>query len=380
MTSKLISLFLILFILVGCQTTPEEAPKTTTINHLEKETLTSDLITWYGRHHIKQDKAYFYYPGTGFKVSFIGNIVTIKLSLDQKHSNIYFSLAKDNEPLLDGATIVLSESEQTIDITFDTFGEHTIELVKRSEGQDGNTSLISLTTDGKFIANETTSAPHFLLIGASGLSGNGALGLPKAPRTTKNSSCLHSFGYLTAKQFNGDFEFVSNSGWGLAFGYNDKTGINNIQKAYNHMGINAHEEIVDSLYTASIKPDIIIVNIGGNDYSAVINNLSGFEREKKIAEFKRAVAEFIVQLREDAPEAHIFWTMTDGSQNGRAAESVINLLSEKDKPFVHLVVINSVGQDGPEGANNHASYETHQSSAAILVEAIKQYTDLEPTE
>lgn len=197
------------------------------------------------------------------------------------------------------------------------------------------------------------------------------------PRTTENSSSLHSFGYLTASHFNATYEFVSNSGWGLAFGFNDITGKHNIFKAYDSIGISANQEVLDISYNHIKVPDVVIVNIGGNDYSAVINKLSGFDKEDKINEFKDKVSTFILKLRQDAPRAHIFWTMTEGSFNGTAASQVINLLDKEDLKYVHVVIIKKVGEDGdPIGANNHSSYITHMKSSENLIEAINMYTDL----
>jgi len=183
---------------------------------------------------------------------------------------------------------------------------------------------------------------------------------------------LHAFGYLTAAHFNGSYEFVANSGWGLAFGYNDRTGEDNIAKAYDYIGIDSDQQIIDIPYDHFKQPDFIIINIGGNDYTAVINRLTGLEKSEKIQEFKTAVANFIFKLRTDAPTAHILWTMTEGSLNGTAANEVISQLGENDKSFIHMVIIKQVGDDGDlAGADNHASYITHQKSAQLLINFIE---------
>ncbi len=365
--------------LTGCETELGTVTPTDTdekISYLEKEDLKSDYISWYGRHQTLVDQEYFYYTATGFKASFTGRIIDVTLSLTDKHNNIYFSVTKDDESLLDEQVLVLSDETQTFRVTFDTYEDHVIQVVKRSEPEDGITSLVSLETNGEFNKIvEQEEAPHFLIIGGSGISGHGALGSAGQARTTENSSSLHSFGYLTASSFDGSYEFVSNSGWGLAFGYNDRTGTTNITTAYESIGIDPNQDVIDVQYDHSVIPDIIIVNIGGNDYTSVINRLSGFEKEEKIAEFKAKVGEFILTLREDAPNAHIFWTMTSGSLNGTAALSVFGLLDPEDQPYIHMVVIKATGEDGdPVGANGHSSYITHQKSAAILVEAIELYT------
>ncbi|HBG32915.1 MAG TPA: hypothetical protein DDW82_04235 [Acholeplasmataceae bacterium] len=374
MTKLWILLLSLGFFLSGCSAQPvTEVPTEESIKVLEKSELNSSYIEWYGRHAYQNEREYFYHTATGFRLEFYGRVIDIELRLEDKNHDIYYSYAKDGEDLLTSGIYVQSEFESTLRIEFDTYDHHVVELVKRSEPEDGLTSLHRISTNG-YLKEVTIpeDQPHFLLIGASGISGHGALGSPGQPRTTENSSSLHSFGYLTAAHFEGSYEFVSNSGWGLAFGYNDVSGEDNIVKAYDYIGIDPDQQIIDITYDHAKQPDFIIINIGGNDYTSVINKLSGFAKTEKILEFKAAVADFIFKLREDAPEAHILWTMTEGSQNGTAANEVINQLSALDKAFVHMVIIKQVGDDGDlAGANNHASFITHQKSAQLLIDVIE---------
>ena len=374
MTKLWILLLSLGFFLSGCSAQPvTEVPTEESIKVLEKSELNSSYIEWYGRHAYQNEREYFYHTATGFRLEFYGRVIDIELRLEDKNHDIYYSYAKDGEDLLTSGIYVQSEFESTLRIEFDTYDHHVVELVKRSEPEDGLTSLHRISTNG-YLKEVTIpeDQPHFLLIGASGISGHGALGSPGQPRTTENSSSLHSFGYLTAAHFEGSYEFVSNSGWGLAFGYNDVSGEDNIVKAYDYIGIDPNQQIIDITYDHAKQPDFIIINIGGNDYTAVINKLSGFAKTEKILEFKAAVADFIFKLREDAPEAHILWTMTEGSQNGTAANEVINQLSALDKAFVHMVIIKQVGDDGDlAGANNHASFITHQKSTQLLIDVIE---------
>jgi hypothetical protein len=369
----MVCMLMLSFVLMGCSIVEtENTPEMTKISTIETSDLTGQLIDWYGRIAYLNQKTYFFHTATGFKVAFYGRVVDFELSLEMKRNDIYYSVGKDGEDLLDAEVFVQRLSTEVLRVEFEDFGHHVVEVVKRSEPEDGVTSLVKVTTNGYFVENEDEDQPHFLMIGASGISGHGALGNPGQPRTTENSSSLHAFGYLTARAFDGSFEFVANSGWGLAFGYNDLTGTDNIARAYEYIGIDQNQNIIEIPYDHGKVPDYIIINIGGNDYTAVINKLSGFAKTEKILEFKKAVADFIMKLRMDAPDAHIFWTMTEGSMNGTAASEVIQQLGELDRNFVHVVVIKQVASDGDlAGANNHASFITHQKSAQIVIELIE---------
>ncbi|MCF7932605.1 MAG: hypothetical protein K9K93_05510 [Acholeplasmataceae bacterium] len=375
---RVLIIFFLVALLFGCGKDPDDViDDPEDIKELMGADLIGDHIEWYGRHHLNQDRVTFYHTATGFKVRFFGRVIDMDLALETYKRDVWFSVSKDEEDLLESETFVLDQTSKTLRITFDTYDDHVVQVIKRSEPEDGVTSLVIVSTNGYLKpSTDDSTAPHFLIIGASGISGHGALGVEGQPRTTANSSSLHAFGYLSAKAFDGTFEFVANSGWGLAFGFNDPTGEQNIFKAYDSVGIDADERIVDAPFTNRVTPDLVIVNIGGNDYSAVINKLQGFEKNDAILTFKQTVADFILKIREDAPQAHIIWTMTEGSLNGTAAMAVIATLDETDQAFVHVVNILKVGEDGdPEGANHHAHYVTHQKSANRIIDLIHTFWD-----
>lgn len=341
--------------------------------HLEKEALVSEYIEWYGRHESRNESEYFYHTATGFKISFFGRALDVNISLENRKNDIVYSVAKDGEDLLN-APIFVQNATTSLQITFETFGQHTVEIVKRSEPEDGVTSLKSVTTNGYFTPVVKKDKSHFLLVGASGISGHGALGKPGEARTTLNSSSLHSFGYLSAHHFDASFEFVANSGWGIKYGFNDLSGVTNLYEAYDKVGIDANEKIVTTPYLHEKKADYIIVNAGGNDYSAVINKASGFDKEEKVRAFKSQVANMLLKFRADHPAAHIMWTMTAGSLNGTAASQVIAQFDVSDQQYMHIVIIEDVASNGDlAGANNHASYITHQRSAANIINEINKY-------
>lgn len=372
-----IAITLMAILLSGCEPNNGIKPVDEKVSSIARDDLNGPYISYYGRHTFMDERMYFYHTATGFHMTFYGRVVEITLQLEQKVEDIYYSVGKNGEDLLESDVFIQKNNVETLIITFDTYDTHTVDLIKRSEPEDGITSLVSVSTNGHLLVSEQSEAMHFLMIGASGISGHGALGLRGMPRTTENSSSLHSFGYLTAKVFDGTFEFVSSSGWGLAFGYNDRTGQSNMAKAYDFVGITPNRAIVLKEHNKMPVPDVIIVNLGGNDFTSVINRLTGFDRSNKILEFKQAVIDFVLKLRKDAPNAHIIWTMTSGSLNGNAAKEAISTLDLVDQAFIHVVIINQVGELGdPEGANNHASYVTHQKSAQTLIDYIKQIKDI----
>ena len=114
-----------------------------------------------------------------------------------------------------------------------------------------------------------------MFVCASGGSGYGSLVcVPQdtIKRSTANSSSLHSFNYLTARQFGADVQYVAQAGWGVHF-----PTTKSIWQAFDHVGILGYSPT--SGYKNSVQgakttgkwdhsqwvPDVIIFNIGGND-------------------------------------------------------------------------------------------------------------------
>jgi hypothetical protein len=363
-----------LVVLHACKTSPDDpVPDTTPVRNLAGADLSGSYVLWEGRHHVREDDVAFYHTASGFTVSIDGRVLDITLGVDSYKRDIWFSVVKDGEDVWEADTFVLDGETKTFRVEFETYGIHHVKVIKRSEPEDGVTALETLSTNGTFLeVQEDRERPHVLIAGASGISGHGALGSQGQPRTTANSSSLHAFGYLAASHIGATVEFVANSGWGLLYGFNDTSGQTNISEAYGYVGIDADEKVVTVPWETEDTYDLVIANIGGNDFSSHINRLSGFARTDALLAFKDGVTSFILKLRHDAPDAHIIWTMTEGSLNGQAAREAVMTLDASDQAYVHFVTIFAVGEEGdPEGANNHAGLLTHQKSAQRITDVLE---------
>jgi hypothetical protein len=338
-----------------------------------------DLIRWLGRTHFvsNEDKQYFYHTGTGFSIRFYGTSLTIEIhatNTDSSSKRPYFIVSLDDEIAPEGKVVYLTEATTSLTLVEGLeVGEHVITFLKRSEPIDSTTAISSIETDGYFLSPPPASLINVLILGGSGISGHGNLGIPNTARTTANSDSTQAFGYLTARALQAEFQFVAASGWGLKWGHNpsNRNGTVNIRTAFNTIGIQTNEELVDIPFdTQSFIPTYIIVNLGGNDFDAHIANLEGAAIGLAKAEFRAAVAEFVTTLHALYPQAIILWTHT-GSQNGVEADAAIGDVDPRHT-YVHVVVIPKVGSDGDlEGAAGHASVKTHQRTAIELVEFIQ---------
>lgn len=339
---------------------------------LEKEDLRKEeMIRFIGRTQYENERRYMYYTATGFDLLFEGSSVRCGFYAENTENasrQPYFSVMLDDEIAPEGTVFHLTEKNQTVTLAENlTYGIHRIRVLKRSEPYDGITALTFAETDGTFLEKEEDRKMKIQIVGGSGISGHGALGSEGQGRTTANSSSLHAFGYLTARMFDADFQFVSNSGFGLKWGFQPA----NARQAYDDVGIDGSGRLIGKEWNHDCWiPDLVIVNIGGNDFTAHVNNASDSVEAKK--EFKEAVEEFLTHVHTLYPKVKIIWTHT-GSQNGTLAEAVISDYLYRKQ--VKTVVIPKVGSDGdPEGANGHNSVVTHIRTAEILAEEIESFT------
>jgi len=335
-------------------------------------------VRWIGRTYYDHSTNYmnFYNTGTGFAIRFVGTELKINISCtnsDSSYRRPYFTVSVDDETAPNGSIVSLHDpvSEVTL-VSGLEYGPHTLTFMKRSEPIDSETAINQITTDGYFTSPTEASSFKVLIVGGSGISGHGNLGSQGQTRTTANSDGMQAFGFLAAASFNADTQFISASGWGLKWGYNDsnRNGTINIRTAFDKVGIGDDEELIDINYDPQLFiPDFIIVNIGGNDFTSYVLNQTGAELTQAKAEFRDAVTEFVSTMHQLYPNTMILWTHT-GSQNGAEAETAIGDLDSKHN-YTRIVIIRQVGEgDDPIGADNHASLVTHQKNAEILIQVM----------
>lgn len=376
--SLVIALFLGVFAFSACfdkrGTQPEEEDGSVAVISGEKLKDTG-YVRWIGRTEYGSDGMYCYFTATGFAVKFTGTELKVTFGATNTSSDThrpYFIASIDGETAPDGKSFALTSQTQTVTVAENLPRKtHTVTVLKRSEPENSLTSVREIRTDGEFKAPPEHNGLKFQILGGSGISGHGCLGKSGEGWTTKNSSSLHGFGYLAARAFGAETQFVSNSGMGLLWSYR---GVENLSSAYEAAGLVAEYNKNGS--TKSVKatgewnhaswvPDVVIVNIGGNDWNSHISPLSGTARETAETQFKEAVKSLLTRIHTLYPQAKVVWTCNSTrSGNGALASEAAGTLGFKNS--VRLVDID----DTKDGADNHASAETQLANAKKVAAAI----------
>lgn len=351
------------------------------VSYIAGDTLINgSAVRWIGRTEYVDDQVYTYYAATGFTVNFSGTSLYISFNAtntDSEKNRPYFLCMIDGQTAEQGTTFSLTKDKQTIKVAENLSNEnHTATILKRSEPENSLTSIYEIFTDGKFLKPTEHTGLRFQIIGSSGITGHGCLGTAGQSWTTKNSSPFSSFGYITAEKFGAECQFVSASGMGMCWSYR---GVDTMTNAYDAVGLVAEynsDGSTKSVKSTSSKwnhskwtPDVVIANIGGNDWNSHISNLTGSERTAAEQEFKTAVENLLKHIHQLYPNAVVVWTVkSTSSGNGKLANDVIKSLDFKNR-----IKVVELADSSKTGADNHANAETHKTNSTAIVEAIKNF-------
>lgn len=354
------------------------------------------FVRWLGRTYYNpmEELKYFYFTASGFELGFYGT--ELKVTLKATNYNVsgkqpyLVALIDGEEDPTKGTTIKLdkSESEYTI-VTGLEEGFHTVKILKRSEASDSNTAVKNISTDGYFTQAPAPKSFRVQFIAASSSTGYGNLGSLSVAKSTDNSHGLLAFAYLTTYLLDADISIFSASGWGVSRGYNTGGAISttqNIPAAYEYYAIDATNTVLTNAGEwnhSDFEPDVIVVNLGTNDFNA--SSYNSMSAENKLIMSNRFVTDYTAFLRvlnNTHPNAKIIVAYgLMGEQNTvgpftiEAINNANNLIGEtKVYPFIMQAAGTA---PNPFGSNYHPNVGTSKIVAQDLAEFINEITGRE---
>ncbi|RZT09475.1 GDSL-like Lipase/Acylhydrolase family protein [Duganella sp. CF402] len=234
----------------------------------------------------------FSYPGVSFFLNFEGTRLgaVAQASGDQSYLDV----------IVDGAErrIRLSAGRQTLSLADGLpAGQHSVEIVNRSETWQGSAALLGFDTDGTWRAAPALPSRKLLLLGDSvtcGASLDRVAG-EKAGAAWANPRA--SYGMLMAQRLNAQVQLVCYGGRGLIRTWEGKTDDMNLADYYG-MALPT-QPVAVPWNQRDYRPDAILVAIGTNDMTTGIP-----EREQYV----QAYVKLVRTLLQDHPQAQIMLT------------------------------------------------------------------------
>ncbi len=244
-------------------------------------------------------------------------------------------------------------------------GNHRLVLWKRTEASQGEAQFLGFNFgSGKLLDAPTPKERKIEFIGDSITCAYGNEGLSKEEHfTPKNENSYLSYAAITARNLNASSNLIAWSGIGACQNYGGSAGpLIGERYLYTLPFSNVKWDFKN--YT----PQVVVVNIGTNDYST-----STPDSTKFITAYKN----IITKVRSNYPDAHIFCAVgpmlwgsgLDTCRNN--IKQVINSFTSTGDSKVYFIEF--PGQDPANGYGEdwHPSKKTHELMADQLTKAIQ---------
>lgn len=201
---------------------------------------------------------------------------------------------------------------------------------------------------------------------------------PEHHFSTDTEDVTKAYAYKTAEKLDVDYSMVSYSGYGIISGYTgDENEINTselLPKYYEKIGY-SHGYFGGDLKPEDLKwdfnthkPDLIVINLGTNDYSFCKENLD------KRKEFTKKYSEFLNVVRKNNPESVILCTLgIKGAELYGCILDAIDIYKENnnDEKIYSMEFEEQTTEDGL-AADYHPTEKTNEKASKKLVAKIKE--------
>ncbi len=216
----------------------------------------------------------YIYPGVSIKAKFNGTGIS---AIIHDYGNGTDARGNFYKVLIDGDVyteqVKADNGEQTYELaTGLTDGDHTVEIMKITEGASGKSSFKGFIVEGgseSLISPDPLPNKRIEFIGDSWTCGfgnlsqysTGAASMAFGDYHAKNEDNYYAWGPITARAINAQYHITATSGRGL---YRNNTGSmhNTVPKNYD----NTHEDAsTPSWDHTNFHPDVISIHLGTND-------------------------------------------------------------------------------------------------------------------
>ncbi len=345
-------------------------------------TPSNEAIQYVGRIDQSSPKhVHFSYPGVSIKATFEGTAIEALFedggTGDAAHTN-YFNVIIDQAPPI---KLRLNPSQSKYSIASNlSKGTHTVELIKITESAVGACTFLGFKIEkgGQLLPFEKTNTMKMEFIGASL---NCGYGIEKSYPVPPVSSGFHSehennylsHGAITARNLKADYVCTAYSGRGLMM---NNTGATNgtIPELYDFVIPDLNTPWMHKKYI----PDIIVINLGTNDFAAEANNRGVVEEIK----FKTTYVNFIKKIHDYYPNAAIICAvgcmMSDNYPAGKQhwtriqayVSDVVNDVKNNSNTKIYYLKFDT--QKAPYGEDWHPTIKTQAEMAEVLTTFIKE--------
>ncbi len=340
-------------------------------------------VRFIGRVMPLEDTLWMALSGTGVEFSVNGTYVKITFLADDTWSGVpenrvrvavYVDGERVTDTLLEqpevNVTAFSSEEKET----------HVVRIIKLSESAMSTCGIAGIETDGAVSPTE----PRGKLIEFVGDSITCGYGVDDEDRdhhfATRTEDVTRAYAYKTAEALDVDYSMVSFSGYGIVSGYTatgEKMEHQLVPDYYEKLGFSygtykgaCQPQNVAWDFTMR-QPDLIVINLGTNDMSYVLDN------DDKREEYIAGYLAFLKTVREKNPTAQLLCVLgIMGEALCTAVEDVVERYKREtgDIRISYMGFTDQLPEDG-YAADWHPTEITHTKAAERLIKEIKRFPE-----
>ncbi len=248
-------------------------------------------------------------------------------------------------------------------------GYHHIEVYRQTEAQVSNFRADFLTFTGTLLATAPESDLVIDVVGDSISGGYGALWNSSLGVSDPNANHpayqdgTQTYAFLAGKALGADVRVLQSSGYGCVGGWNGREV--NLQTMYPYLNWFRSQSYLNPFDPLA---DIVIINLGTNDYSTRdMNNMTN-------AEFQAGAKNLMSMAKQYNPGATVIWcTGMMGSYYANEVKAAIAELGGADAGYHFLELPRGQG-----GAVSHPNAAQQKTASDVLLNYIK--TNILPTD
>ena len=302
--------------------------------------------------------ARYAWSGSGFVAEFSGKGIVVRLRDDKN----------EHQVVLDGVAtkklVTTRDQERYVLAENLPAGKHHIGLFRRTEAMFGVTELLGVeVTDGQLMPQAVAKVRRIEVVGDSISCGYGNEGTtPDCPFSPETENHFESYGAIIARQFGAELSTVAWSGRGIVKNYAGGAG--------DYLGL-LYDRILPedptSLVVAGPSADVVIVNVGTNDFST--------DPDPEESHFVAEYAALLQKIRRNNPGALILCTvgpMLAGEDLDKAQGAIAKAVQLRNAAGDARVVAHAMktANHNP-GCDWHPSVGTHEAMASELSAALR---------
>lgn len=321
-----------------------------------------------GRTTVADGVARYSWPGVYFEGEFRGT--GIGVILNDPYS--------DYAVQIDGATVAtwVTPAPGTRWVNGLANGRHRVRLVKRNESPWATSAFggFVAATGGAILAKPAARARQIEFIGDSHTAGYGNMSNTRdcsGDQVNRTTNADLTFGAVTAKRLNADYQLNAYSGLGMVRNYNGGRPELTYRTFADRALLNVDGDVWRN--PGTWRPQLVVVGLGINDFSTAINPGEPWTPESRNAGYRAAYHGFLDKLRARYGRTTVIVVVSgDASTTTELAKATQQIVRERNSRGDDRVRHFSYPETGLDllGCHWHPSLHDHQLIADRLHDVI----------